>query len=203
GSIDRRAPGARRERPHHARRLAVDHLARQADVAVVEADHAVAAPSEQRAQLVVPVDHLGAESHDEEERTVLRPSDHLVRDLDPVGPGGRHGWRSLALPRRADDAAISWHRIETSRRRRCCCSPSRAAPGPSWLRSCPPCRCWSACRAATGTPCWSFRATWRATTPRGRCAPSCATAATMRTPGAWAGTGARARTSSRASRRRS
>ncbi len=62
-----------------------------ADVAVVEADHPVAARPELGAEGLVPVDHLGGEAHDQQHRLARRVAELLVGDLDPV-----HGSEPLA-----------------------------------------------------------------------------------------------------------
>ena len=56
-----------------------------ADVAVVEADDAKAARGELAAEIVVPVDHLGAEAHDQQQRFRGRVAENLVADVDAVG----------------------------------------------------------------------------------------------------------------------
>ena len=58
-----------------------------ADVAVVETDDAKAARGELAAELVVPMDHLGAEPHDQQQRFRSRIAENLVADVDAVGAG--------------------------------------------------------------------------------------------------------------------
>src|SRR5438105_4960037 len=72
------------DRRHHVRRWATLDLRRQADVAIVEADHEVAALGEHAAEALVPVQHLGAEPHDQKERRVAAIAEGLVEDLDSV-----------------------------------------------------------------------------------------------------------------------
>jgi hypothetical protein len=67
---------------------------RAPDVAVVEADHAVAALDQLGAEVVLPEDHLGAEAHDEEERTAVLGAEVLVLDVDVAYACGRACVRS-------------------------------------------------------------------------------------------------------------
>jgi hypothetical protein len=56
-----------------------------ADVAVVKADDAKAARSELPAEIVIPMDHLGAEAHDQEQRFRGWIAENFVADVDAVG----------------------------------------------------------------------------------------------------------------------
>ena len=58
-----------------------------ADVAVVEADHPVAALAQQPAEGLVPVDHLGRQAHDQQHRLPVGLAELVVGELDPVGRG--------------------------------------------------------------------------------------------------------------------
>ena len=58
-----------------------------ADVAVVEADDAKAARGELAAEIVVPMDHLGAEPHDQQQRLGIGVAEDLVANVDAVGAG--------------------------------------------------------------------------------------------------------------------
>ena len=66
-----RAATAEEHRPGRRHAARVD-LARVADVAVVEADHPVAALAEQPAEGLVPVDHLRRQAHDQQHRLAGR-----------------------------------------------------------------------------------------------------------------------------------
>ena len=68
-----------------ARHPGVGDLGRAADVAVVEADDAVAAVGEEAAEALVPGDHLRRQAHHEEERRAVGLAHLLVAELDPVG----------------------------------------------------------------------------------------------------------------------
>ena len=68
GCGDGNAQGAQLEQFQCAEPLAALHSRRFADVAVVEPNHAKAARGELAAEFVVPMDHLGAQSHDENQR---------------------------------------------------------------------------------------------------------------------------------------
>ena len=67
--------------------LAAGQLAGFADVAVVEADDAKAARGKLAAEIVVPMDHLGAEPHDQQQRFRAGVAEDLVADVDAVGAG--------------------------------------------------------------------------------------------------------------------
>jgi hypothetical protein len=67
--------------------LAAAHLARLADIAIVEADHPEATAGKLAAELVVPMDHLGAEPHDQQHRLGIGVAKHLVADVDAVHVG--------------------------------------------------------------------------------------------------------------------
>jgi hypothetical protein len=56
-----------------------------ADVAVVETDDAKAARGELAAEVVVPVDHLGAEPHDQQQRFRGGIAEDLVAEVDAIG----------------------------------------------------------------------------------------------------------------------
>ena len=56
-----------------------------ADVAVVEADDAKAACGELAAEIIIPMDHLGAEPHDQQQRFRGRIAENFVADVDAVG----------------------------------------------------------------------------------------------------------------------
>ena len=56
-----------------------------ADVAVVEADDAEAALGQQRAELLVPGEHLRRQSHHQQQRLAVGVAHLLVGDLDAVG----------------------------------------------------------------------------------------------------------------------
>ena len=60
-------------------------LGRVADVAVVEADDAEAALGQQRAELLVPGDHLRRQAHHQQQRLAVGVAHLLVGELDPVG----------------------------------------------------------------------------------------------------------------------
>jgi hypothetical protein len=77
------------------------HLARLADIAVVEADHPEAAAGKLAAELVVPMNHLGAEPHDQQHRLGTGVAKYLVADVDAVHVGdlGCHVGRSPVVSR--------------------------------------------------------------------------------------------------------
>ena len=60
----------------------VAQVRRAADVAVVVADHVEAAVGELVAEIGVPADHLGAETHDEQHGGTVRIAERLVAELD-------------------------------------------------------------------------------------------------------------------------
>jgi hypothetical protein len=97
--------------------LAAGQMRGFSDVAVVEADHAEAARGELAAEFVVPVDHLGAEPHDQQQRFRGRIAENFVANVDAVGAGdlrrlmGEHGV-SLGWYR-----ATIWHGFPHCRRR--------------------------------------------------------------------------------------
>ena len=62
----------------------------QAAVAIVEADDVEAAPHEVAAEVVLPEDHLRAETHDQRERRFGGIAEGLVFDRDTVGRDVRH-----------------------------------------------------------------------------------------------------------------
>ena len=64
-----------------------------ADVAVVEADDAKAARGELAAEIVIPMDHLGAEPHDQQQRFRGRVAENFVANVDAVGAGDL--WRLM------------------------------------------------------------------------------------------------------------
>jgi hypothetical protein len=80
-------------RRHDVERAPAVDLARQADVAVVEPDHMVAARRERGAELVVPENHLRGQPHDEEQRARAGGAEDLVLELDAVGARARHDQR--------------------------------------------------------------------------------------------------------------
>ena len=67
--------------------LAAGHLAGLADVAVIEADHPEAARGELSAEIVIPVNHLGAEPHDQHDRLGIGVAKDLEADVDAVDVG--------------------------------------------------------------------------------------------------------------------
>ena len=77
--------------------LAAGHVRGFADVAVVEADDAKAARGELAAEIVVPMDHLGAEPHDQQQRFRGRIAEDFVADVDAVGAGDL--WRLMGKHR--------------------------------------------------------------------------------------------------------
>src|SRR4051812_42003443 len=66
-------------------------MARLADVAIVEADHAKAMRSELLAERIVPMDHLRPQPHDQQQRLGIVVAKNLVADVDAVGANGL-GW---------------------------------------------------------------------------------------------------------------
>jgi hypothetical protein len=56
-----------------------------ADVSVVEPHHPKAARRQQRAEVLIPAQHLRAQAHDQEQRRGVRLADLLVGELDAVG----------------------------------------------------------------------------------------------------------------------
>ena len=62
-------------------------LAGLADIAIVEPDDAKPARRELPAEIVVPMDHLGAEPHDQQHRLGTGVAEDLVTKLDAVGAG--------------------------------------------------------------------------------------------------------------------
>jgi hypothetical protein len=58
-----------------------------ADIAVVEADDTKTARGKLTAELVVPMNHLGAEPHDQQQRFRGRIAENLVAKVDAVGVG--------------------------------------------------------------------------------------------------------------------
>ncbi|MBA7695453.1 hypothetical protein ES703_104081 [subsurface metagenome] len=70
-----------------AEAFAAAHLAGLADVAVVEADHPETARGKLAAEIVVPMDHLGAEPHDQHDGVGVGIAENLVTDVDAVDAG--------------------------------------------------------------------------------------------------------------------
>ena len=66
-------------------------MRRQPAVAVVVPNDEEALVGDRSTELLVPGDQLRGEPHDEQQRLVLRVSDGVVLDLDPVVVGSRHG----------------------------------------------------------------------------------------------------------------
>ena len=96
---DRLALHRRHERGLDIGDSGVGEPGRLADVAVVEADHVVAATGEGGAEVVVPGDHLRRQAHDENQRRRRRVAEGIEAELDPVrlgASGGRalFGWHS-------------------------------------------------------------------------------------------------------------
>ena len=56
-----------------------------ADVAIVEANDTKAARGELAAEIIIPMDHLGAEPHDQQQRFRGRIAENFVADVDAVG----------------------------------------------------------------------------------------------------------------------
>jgi hypothetical protein len=72
-----------------------------ADVAIVEADDVEAPCGQRGAEIVVPLDHVRAEAHDEEGGGIGRTSERLVAELDAVDSGDRLAglqFRHVLLP---------------------------------------------------------------------------------------------------------
>jgi hypothetical protein len=67
--------------------LAAGELAGLADVAIVEADHAEATRRQLPAEIVVPMDHLGAQSHDQHHWLRAGVTEDFVTKVDTIGPG--------------------------------------------------------------------------------------------------------------------
>ena len=67
--------------------LAAGHLAGLADIAIVEPDDAKAARRKLPAEIIVPMDHLGAQPHDQQHRIGVGIAEDLVTKLDAVGAG--------------------------------------------------------------------------------------------------------------------
>src|SRR5216684_1406479 len=67
--------------------LAAGHLAGLADIAIVEPDDAKPARGELPAEIVVPMDHLGAQPHDQQHRFRAGFAEDLVAKLDAIGAG--------------------------------------------------------------------------------------------------------------------
>jgi len=67
--------------------LAAGQLAGLADVAIVEPDNAKPARRKQPAKIVVPMDHLGAQPHDQQHRLGPGVAEDLVTQVDTVGVG--------------------------------------------------------------------------------------------------------------------
>src|SRR5713101_5708078 len=67
--------------------LAAAQPAGFADVAIVEPDHAKSAGRKLPAELVIPMDHLGSQSHDQQHRLRAGVAEDLVTEVDAVGAG--------------------------------------------------------------------------------------------------------------------
>ncbi len=81
----------------HVRHAEMAELLRQARIPIVEADHIVVAVGELGAELVAPVDHLRAETHDEQQRPGVTVAEGVVLEGDTVGGELGHGSRFLVL----------------------------------------------------------------------------------------------------------
>ena len=75
------------------RRLPPERLAGLADVAIVEADDAKPARRELPAEIILPMDHLAAEPHDQQHRLRFGVAENLVAKVDAVGAGDL--WRLM------------------------------------------------------------------------------------------------------------
>src|ERR1700744_3199449 len=67
--------------------LAAGELAGLTDIAIIEADDAKAASGELPAEIIVPLDHLGAQSHDQDHGFGVRSAKDLVTEVDAVNVG--------------------------------------------------------------------------------------------------------------------
>ena len=88
GGLDRDLQEAQLEQFERRQPLAAGQLAGLADVAIVEADDAESACGKLPAEIVVPMDHLGAQPHDQHHRLCSGVAEDLVTELDAVGAGG-------------------------------------------------------------------------------------------------------------------
>ena len=96
------------QRPHeqggHVGRVS-GGLAGQAGVAIVEADHEVAAAGEELAERLLPCGQLCAQAHDQQQRRVTGNSEGVVLEGYATVKGLGH--RHLTSPHRSSDRAIA------------------------------------------------------------------------------------------------
>ena len=118
----------------------------EADIAVVEADHVVAAHREQLAELVVPAEHLHAQAHDEQDRFGLRIAEVVVTELDALDDR-RAGSprRQSGRPRRSRRQASSGARPSSLLDLRCCAGSATSRSPRSSTSSSPPSRSAPSC----------------------------------------------------------
>ncbi len=88
--LDRPAGDERLHRGEDVRNAGVGEDRRPADVAVVEPDDVEAALRESGAERLVPEEHLGTETHDQQHRRRGRVAAGIVLELDVVDAGARH-----------------------------------------------------------------------------------------------------------------
>ncbi len=88
GRGDRDLQEAQLQQFDGAEALAAGHPLGFADIAVVEADDAEPACGQLAAEIVVPMDHLGAQAHDQQQRLGIGVAKNLVTDVDAVGADG-------------------------------------------------------------------------------------------------------------------
>ena len=93
GRLDRDLQETQLEKFHRRQPLAAAQLARFADVAIVEPDDTKSACRKLPAKIVVPMDHLGAQPHDQDHRLRIRLAEDFVTELDAVGAGDL--WRLM------------------------------------------------------------------------------------------------------------
>ena len=93
GGLDRDLQETQLEQFDRRQALAAAQLARLADVAIVEPDDAKSACRKLPAEIVVPMDHLGAQPHDQHHRLRIGLAEDFVTKLDTVGVGDL--WRLM------------------------------------------------------------------------------------------------------------
>ena len=85
GGCDRNFQKSQLEKLGKGNAASAGKMARLADVAIVEADDAKAAARELPAEIVLPMDHLGAQPHDQQHRLRTGIAEDIVAEVDAVG----------------------------------------------------------------------------------------------------------------------
>ena len=87
GCLDRDLQESQLEQFHRGQTPAAGKLAGLADIAIVEANHTKSTRGEQPAQIIVPLNHLGAEPHDHDHGLGSGVTEDFVTQVDAVGAG--------------------------------------------------------------------------------------------------------------------